>query len=84
MRPDSSVKAEMELSTAEDEAKPENLDEDAEPRFNDDRDARPRDSKPKFPQKTNDEKWESNLDTKLKPLLGDVDLVEYGARDMQE
>lgn len=84
MRPDSSIKVESEGHAADEEVKPEAMDEDAEPRFNEDRDARSRDTKPKFPQKTGDEKWENNLDTKLKPLLGEVDIVEFGGRDMQE
>jgi acetoin utilization deacetylase AcuC-like enzyme len=43
-----------------------------------------RSTKTAFPQKTGDEKWESALDTKLKPLLETVDVVEYGGRDVQE
>lgn len=37
-----------------------------------------------FPTKTGDEKWESALDHKLRPLLGDVDVTEYGGRDLDE
>lgn len=34
--------------------------------------------------KSGDEKWEENLESKLKPLLGEVDVVEYGGRDIDE
>jgi hypothetical protein len=39
-----------------------------------------------FPTKTNDEKWESSLDYKLRPVLfpGEVDVAEYGGRDIDE
>lgn len=43
-----------------------------------------RSTKTAFPQMTGDEKWESTLDTKLRPLLEPVDVVEYGGRDVQE
>ncbi|WWC85480.1 uncharacterized protein L201_000344 [Kwoniella dendrophila CBS 6074] len=36
-----------------------------------------------FPQKTQDEKWAEGLDTKIKPLLEDVDVAEYGGRDVE-
>ncbi|WWC97408.1 hypothetical protein V866_004287 [Kwoniella sp. B9012] len=36
-----------------------------------------------FPQKTQDEKWAEGLDHKLKPLLEDVDVVDYGGRDVE-
>nr|XP_019048353.1 hypothetical protein I302_02124 [Kwoniella bestiolae CBS 10118]OCF27283.1 hypothetical protein I302_02124 [Kwoniella bestiolae CBS 10118] len=36
-----------------------------------------------FPQKTQDEKWAEGLDHKLGPLLGEVDLVDYGGRDVE-
>ncbi|WVR03221.1 hypothetical protein IAU60_000212 [Kwoniella sp. DSM 27419] len=68
-------------------------DEDRETRDADDRD---REAKPTngggggvqqqkrtsfFPQKTQDEKWVEGLEIKIKPLLGEVDIVEYGGRD---
>ena len=60
-------------------------DEDPDSRYNDDREQRQREpSKTRFPQKTGDEKWQANLDYKLKPLLEEVDMVEYGGRDLQE
>jgi hypothetical protein len=34
--------------------------------------------------KSGDEKWEENLESKLKPLLGEVDVGEYGGRDIDE
>ncbi|WWC57754.1 uncharacterized protein I303_100289 [Kwoniella dejecticola CBS 10117] len=34
-----------------------------------------------FPQKTQDEKWAEGLDHKLRPLLGEVDVADYGGRD---
>ena len=37
-----------------------------------------------FPVKTADEKWEEGLDSKLSPLLGEVDVVDYGGRDIDE
>lgn len=68
-----------------DDLRPEAVDEDAEPRYHDDREQRQRDqTRSKFPQKTGDEKWQANLDYKLKPLLEEVDIVEYGGRDLQE
>ncbi len=37
-----------------------------------------------FPPKSQEEKWAEVLDTKIKPLLGEVDVVEYGGRDIEE
>ncbi len=37
-----------------------------------------------FPPKSQDEKWEEVLDGKLKPLLGDIDVTDYGGRDIEE
>ena len=37
-----------------------------------------------FPLKSQSEKWEETLDWKIKPLLGNVDVVEYGGRDVEE
>ncbi|KAK8844554.1 hypothetical protein IAR55_006401 [Kwoniella newhampshirensis] len=34
-----------------------------------------------FPQKTQDEKWVESLDLKIKPLIGEVDVADYGGRD---
>ncbi|WRT63364.1 uncharacterized protein IL334_000269 [Kwoniella shivajii] len=34
-----------------------------------------------FPQKTQDEKWAEGLENKIKPLLEDVDVIDYGGRD---
>ncbi|OCF43077.1 hypothetical protein I317_03046 [Kwoniella heveanensis CBS 569] len=36
-----------------------------------------------FPQKTQEEKWIDGLEVKLRPLLGEVDVVEYGGRDVE-
>lgn len=70
---------------AEDEVKPEVADEDADLRGREDRDTVQRDApRPRFPQKTGDEKWEQGLEYKLKPLLEEVDLAEYGGRDLLE
>jgi hypothetical protein len=41
-------------------------------------------SKTLFPQLSGGEKWASALDHKLGPFLGEVDIVEYGGRDVQE
>lgn len=39
---------------------------------------------PLFPPKTLDEKWEQALDMKLKPIFGEVDVGDYGGRDIDE
>lgn len=85
VRPDSSKYTESETAQTSDEAKPavEGGDEDSDARHVEDREFRPS-AKVKFPQKTGDEKWEGNLDTKIKPLIGEYDLAEYGGRDLQE
>lgn len=85
VRPDSSVKTDIEQTAAEDDTKPVAADEDTDPRYNEEGEGRPREqSRSKFPQRTADEKWETNLDYKLKPLLEEVDMIEYGGRDLLE
>lgn len=63
-------------------------DDDAEGRYDGDRDGHRQEGqsskKTLFPQRSIDEKWEANIDARLKPLLGPVDVVEYGGRDLQE
>jgi hypothetical protein len=64
------------------------VDEDAEGRY-DDREGHTQEyshstRRQNFPQRSADEKWEANLDARIKPLLGPVDVVEYGGKDLQE
>jgi len=76
-----------DITTELPDQKPEGLDEDTDNRYEGgDRDVQANQGKSKtaFPQKTGDERWELSLDHKLEPLLGPVDLVEYGGRDLQE
>lgn len=74
-----------EAEVKHEDARPEGADEDADPRYNEDREHRQRDhTKSRFPQKTGDEKWQANLDHKIRPLLEEVDCVEYGGKDLQE
>jgi len=37
-----------------------------------------------FAQKSNDEKWLEGMEMRLKPLLEEVDVAEYGGRDIEE
>lgn len=34
--------------------------------------------------RNSDDRWEENLDWKLAPIVGEVDLVEYGGRSIEE
>ncbi|RXK40727.1 hypothetical protein M231_01979 [Tremella mesenterica] len=36
------------------------------------------------PKRSSDERWVESLETKLKPLLGEVNVTEYGGRDLEE
>lgn len=88
LRPQWTPGSSDETSTEHQDHKPSvGDDEDADNRYDGgDRDAHANQGKSRttFPQKTHDERWELSLDHKLEPLLGPVDVVEYGGRDLQE
>jgi len=89
LRPQYTPGSSDEIASEQQDQKPEGLDEDADNRYEGgDRDVQVNQgqgkSKTAFPQKTGDERWELSLDHKLEPLLGPVDVVEYGGRDLQE
>ena len=90
MRPQWTPGTSDETAVEQQDHKPSNgLDEDTDNRYEGgDRDglqqANQGRTRTAFPQKTGDERWESSLDHKLDPLLGPVDVVEYGGRDLQE
>ncbi|WWD22896.1 hypothetical protein CI109_107391 [Kwoniella shandongensis] len=94
--PETEVKAETEQAEADpnaEDVKPprdgEDQNEDRELRDQEDRSGdrsrrMPGERKaPIFPQKTQEEKWVESLDLKIKPLLGEVDIADYGGRDLE-
>lgn len=78
-------RAEDKGESKEDSAEGEAQDGEAEAREGEARERREVQSKRfTFPTKSNDERWVENLDLRVRGLLEEVDVIEYGGRDIED